>query len=173
MQRAAPGEELPALDDDIDIGGIEFEAEAEPAGHLGGDDAGARAEKRVIDHLAGPAVIDHRPAHAFDRFLGTVPPALFALAVAPRTAVGDLPNRGLAAIALPVAGLTLAHCVPAGFMLPMVVTTAQREVLLAPDDLRARPQPAAGQTGGDHLTAQRAGPHVSDIARKQRIGFAP
>ena len=58
-------------------------------------------------------------------------------------------------------------------MLPMVVTTAQREVLLAPDDLRARPQPAAGQTGGDHLTAQRAGPHVSDIARKQRIGFAP
>jgi hypothetical protein len=48
---------------------------ADAAGHLGGDQTGTQAEKRVIDRLAGPAVVDDRAAHAFDRFLGTMPPA--------------------------------------------------------------------------------------------------
>src|SRR5882724_13670026 len=155
MDRAAPGEKLPASHDDIDISRVELEAVAHLAGHLGGDQARARAEKRVIDRLAWPAVVDDRAAHAFDRLLGAVPPALLALPVAKRVVVGDLPHRRLRAVALPVAGLALAHRVPAGFMLPMVIAAAQGEVLLGPDDLSARLQPAAGQIGGDNVAVQR------------------
>src|SRR5271169_3094337 len=173
MQRMAPGEALPALHDDVDIGAIELEATACPAGHLGGDDARARAEKGIVDRLPGAAVVDDRPAHALDRLLGAVPPALLAPWVAERVVVADLPHRGLGAVALPVALPTLTHRVPAGFMLPMVVATAQREVLLGPDNLRARLQPAAGETGGDDIAMHGAVPDIGDIAGKQRIGFPP
>src|SRR6266436_1391536 len=114
MHRGPPGEDLPASHDDIDIGGVELETAADAAGHLGGDQTGARAEKRVVDCLAGPAVVDDRAAHAFDRLLGAVPPALLALRVAERIVVGDLPDRRLGAVALSVAGLALAHRVPTG-----------------------------------------------------------
>src|SRR4029077_19124673 len=114
MDRAASGEELPALHNDIDKGGAELEAAADPAGHLGGDQARAGAEKRIVDRLAGPAVVDDRAAHAFDRLLGAVPPALLALAVTKRVVVGDLPHRRLGAVTLPVAGLAFAHRVPTG-----------------------------------------------------------
>src|SRR5205823_5423618 len=124
------------------------ETAADPAGHLGGDHAGARAEKRVIDRLAGPAVVDDRAAHAFDRLLGAVPPARLPQPAAERVVVGDLPNRGLRAVALPMAGLALAHRVPAGLMLPMIIAAAQGEVLLGPDDLRPRLEAASSETGG-------------------------
>src|SRR6185295_1289016 len=103
MPRAAPGEELPSLHDDVDIGGVELETVAEAAGHLGRDHRRARAEERVVDRLAGPAVVFDRAAHALHRLLGAMPPARLALPVAERVVVGDLPNRGLPAIALPLA----------------------------------------------------------------------
>src|SRR5262245_1287534 len=106
MDRAAPGEALPALHDDIDISGADLQAIADASSHFGGDQARAGAEKRVIDHLAGPAVVDDRSAHAFDRLLGAVAPALFTLAVAERIVVSDRPDRRLGAIALPMAGLS-------------------------------------------------------------------
>ena len=49
MHRGAPGEALPALHDDIDIGRVELDAVADAAGHFGRDQARARTEKRVID----------------------------------------------------------------------------------------------------------------------------
>src|SRR5947207_15225934 len=107
MSRLPLSEQLPAAHDDIDIGGVELETAADPAGHLGSDHASAGAEKRVIDRLAGPAVVDDRAAHAFDRLLSGVPRARLALVVAGRIVVGDLPNRGLRAVALPMAGLAL------------------------------------------------------------------
>src|SRR6267143_7059367 len=146
MHRGPPGEDLPASHDDIDIGGVELETAADAAGHFGRDQAGARAEKRVIDCLAGPAVVDDRAAHALDRLLGAVPPALLALRVAERVVVGDLPDRRLRAVARPVTGLALAHGVPAGFVLPVIIAAAQGEVLLGPDDLSAWLQPASRQT---------------------------
>ena len=173
MDRGAPGEELPASHDDIDIGGAELETVADAAGHFGGDQARARAEKRVIDRLAGPAVVDDRAAHALDRLLRAVPPALLALPVAERIVVGDLPDRGLRAVALPVAGLALAHRVPAGFVLPVVIAAAQGEVLLGPDDLSAQLQPAGRQIGGHDIAVQRAVPDIGDIPGKQRIGLPP
>src|SRR3984893_16104313 len=151
MHRVAPGEDLPASHDDIDISGVELKTVADAAGHLGRDQARARAEKRVVDRLAGPAVIDDRAAHALDRLLSAVPPALLALRVAERVVVGDLPDRRLGAVALPVAGPALAHGVPTGFVFPVGIAAAQREVLLGPDDLSAWLQPASRQTGGNNV----------------------
>ena len=81
MDRGASGEDLPAPHDDIDISGVEFETVADAAAHFGRDQARARTEKRVIDQLAGPAVVDDRMAHAFDRLLRAVSPALLALSI--------------------------------------------------------------------------------------------
>src|SRR5882672_12483662 len=79
MSRGASGEVLPTSHDDIDIRGVELDAVADAAGHFGRDQARARAEKRVIDRLAGPAVVGDRAAHALDWLLGAVPPTLLAL----------------------------------------------------------------------------------------------
>src|SRR5580693_9301764 len=98
MRRGAASEELPTAYDHIDINGVEFETVADATCHFGRDQARARAEKRVIDRLAGPAVVDDRAAHAFDRLLRAVPPALLALRVAERVVVGDLPDRRLGAV---------------------------------------------------------------------------
>ena len=107
MCSGAPGEHLPASHDHIDIGGVELETEAYAAGHLGRDQTCARAEKRVIDRLAGPAVVGDRAAHALDRLLGPVPPALLALLVAERIIVGDLPDQTVVWVRSPCQWLAL------------------------------------------------------------------
>src|SRR5439155_23569458 len=101
------GEELPASYDDVDISGVKLQTTADAAGHFGGDQARARAEKRIIDRLAGPAVVADRAAHTFDRLLGAVPPALLALPVAEWVVVWEFPDRRLGAVALPMAGLAV------------------------------------------------------------------
>src|SRR6267378_778275 len=94
-------------------------------------------------------------------------PALFALRVAKRIVVGDLPDGRLPAVALPVASPALAHGVPAGFVLPVIIAAAQGEVLFGPDDLSAWLQPASSQTGGNNVTVQSPVPDVGDIAGEQ------
>ena len=74
---------------------------------------------------------------------------------------------------LPVAALALAHGVPAGFVLPVIIAAAQGEVLLGPDDLSARLQPASGQIGGDDVAVQSPVPDIGDIPGEQRIGLPP
>src|SRR5271165_6288548 len=125
MHRGAPGEAPPASHDDIDIGGIELDTVADAAGHFGRDQTAARTEKRVIDRLAGPAVVGDRTSHALDRLLRAMSPTLLALRVAERIVIGDLPDRRLPAVALPVADLAFAHGVPAGFVLPMIIAAVQ------------------------------------------------
>src|SRR5262244_306094 len=149
MDRAPPGKGLPASHDDIDISRADLETAADAAGHFGRDQARARTKKRVIDQLAGPAIVDDRTAHTLDRLLRGVPPARLALPIAKRIVVGDLPHRGLLAATLPVASLALSHRVPAGVMAPMVVAPAQGEMRLGPDDLSAQLKPAGGQIGAD------------------------
>src|ERR1700730_2044370 len=173
MFRAARGEQLPSSHDDINVMGADLEPVADPAGHFGGDYARPRAEKRVIDRLAGPAVVGDRTAHALHGFLCPVPPALLVVRVAKRIVIGDLPDCRLPAAALPVAGLALTHRVATGFMLPMVIAATQGEVLLGPDDLSPRLQPAAGQIGGDYIAAQRTVPHISDIPEEECVSFPP
>src|SRR6202049_336592 len=138
MSRGPPGEELPAAHDDIDISGADLQTVADAAGHLGRDQTRAGAEKRGIDRLPGPAVVGDRAAHALDRLLSAVPPALLALPVAVRVVVWEFPDRGLRAVAVPMAGLARAHRVPTSLVLPVIIAAAQRERLPDPDDLRAR-----------------------------------
>src|SRR6266446_3787067 len=155
MSCGTAGEELPSSHHDIDVMRTELDAEAHTAGHLGGDYARPRAEKRVIDRLARSAVVGDRTAHALHGFLCPVPRARLALRVAKRVVVGDRPGRGLGAITLPMAGLARAHRVPTGFVLPVVVAATQGEMLLDPDDLSASLQPATGQIGGDNVDVER------------------
>src|SRR5690349_21023193 len=173
MDRGATGEVLPASHDDIDICRTDLETDAGAAGHFGRDQARARTEKRVIDQLAGPAVVDDRTAHALDRLLRAVSPTLLALSIAERIVVRDLPHGGLLAVTLPLASLALAHRVPAIFMTPMVVAAAHCKMLFDPDDLRPRRQPASCEIGADHVAMQRPVPDISDISGKQRIGLPP
>ena len=56
MDRAPPGEGLPASQDDIDISRADLEATTNATGHFGRDQARAGTEKRVIDQLARSAV---------------------------------------------------------------------------------------------------------------------
>src|SRR5258706_6291892 len=133
MDRGATGEVWPASQNDIDIGRADLDTDAGAAGHFGRDQARARTEKRVIDQLAGSAVVDDRTAHALDRLLRAVPPALLAVSIAEWVIVGDLPHCGLRAVALPVALFTPPHGVKAAFVLPVVIATAPGERLLDPD----------------------------------------
>src|SRR6516225_8804521 len=173
MDRVPSGEGLPASHDNIDISRANLETAADATGHFGRDQARARTEKRVIDQLAGPAVVDDRTAHALDRLLRSVSPTLLALPITERIVVGDLPHGGLLAATLPVACLAFSHRVPAGFMAPMVVAPAQDEMRLGPDDLSAQLKPAGGQIAANHVAVERPVPHISDIAGKQRIGLPP
>src|SRR5215472_4010850 len=173
MDRASPSEGLPASQDDIDISRADLEATADATGHFGRDQARARTEKRIIDQLARPAVVNDRTAHALDRLLRGVSPSLLALPIAKRIVIGDLPYGGLLAVPLPVACLALAHRVPAGLMAPMVVAPAQGEMRLGPDDLSAQLKPAGGQIAADHAAVERPVPHIGDITGKQRIGLPP
>src|ERR1700730_8774464 len=160
MSRGPPGEELPASHDDIEISGADLQTVADAAGHFGRDQTRAGAEKRVIDCLAGAAVVGDRAAHAFDRLLGAVPPALLALPVAERVVVWEFPGRRLGAVALPMAGLALAHGVPTGLVLPVVITAAQGEVLLDLDDLSAQLQPAGSEAGSNDVAVQSSVPNI-------------
>src|SRR6266576_3697713 len=81
MCRGAASEELPTRYDHVDISGVEFETVADATRHFGCNQSRARAEKRVIDHLAWPAVVGDRAAHALDRLLRAVSPAVLALPV--------------------------------------------------------------------------------------------
>src|SRR5215472_16308759 len=139
---AAPGKGLSSAHDNINISGVELDTVADAAGHLGGDQARTGAEKRVINHLTQPAVVGDRATHAFDRLLGAVPPGLLVPRVSERVVVGDFPDRCLCAVALPMTGLALAHRIPAGFVFPVVIAAAQREMLLGPNDLSATLKPA-------------------------------
>src|SRR5215472_2747434 len=169
----APGKGLPASHDYIDISGAELETVAAAAGHFGRYQARARTEKRVIDQLARPAVVDDRTAHRLDRLLRAVPPALLALRAAKRIVVGEFPDRCLRAVAGPVAGFALAHGVPAAFVLPVIIAAAQREMLLRPDDLSAQLEPTPRHPGGDDIAVHRPVPDIGRISREQRIGLPP
>jgi hypothetical protein len=67
-----PSEILPARDRNIDIDGVQLDGAAQPAGHLGGDHRGARADERIVDQLTGLRVVFDRALHALDRLLRAV-----------------------------------------------------------------------------------------------------
>ena len=84
----------------------------------------------------GAGIVQHRPAHAFDRLLGRM------LGFGVLAAAADCPQRRLLTVAGPIA--LFANRVPAGLVLPMVVALAHDKALLGPDDLRADREAALG-----------------------------
>src|SRR5205814_1853143 len=83
------------------------------------------------------------------------------------------PEGCLLAAALPVAGFAVAHRVPAGLVLPVIIAAAQSDMLLGPDDLGTQLKPAGCETGGNDLSAKRAVPNIGDVPGEERIRFAP
>src|SRR5574341_1114658 len=79
----------------------------------------------------------------------------------------DLPNRRLIARTLP-AGLTaVTHGIETWLVMPVVVTAAEHEAVLHPDQLRPDGKPAGFQALGNGAGMNAGVPDVGDVARKQ------
>ena len=139
--RLQPSERLPTLHRDVDVAWLQFHPQTDSAGRLGSDQRRAAAEKWVMNSLAGIAVVLHRPSHAFDGLLGAVG-GFGVLAAA-----GNAPKRGLFTIAGPMA--FRPHCVPARFMLPVVIAAAHHKPFLGPNDLRTDGEAIVYKTSRD------------------------
>src|ERR1700716_15412 len=99
-------------------------------------------------------VVQHRAPHAFDGLLGAVD--CFDVLASAR----DVPKRGLLPVSGPIA--LLAHRIPAGFMLPVIITAADHQSLLDPDDLRADGEAKTDEAFGDSRGMERSVPNVRD-----------
>src|SRR5262249_8853240 len=85
----------------------------------------------------------------------------------------DLPQRRLTPIALPLGGGSFADEIQTGFVLPMVMGSADGEMRLGPDDLTLRFKAAHGQRLL-HFTGKEARmPHICDVARKETVRIGP
>ena len=130
------------------------------SGHFGCDDGGAGADKRVVDGLAGAGVVLDRALHALDGLLRAV--AGFRLA-----RLIDLPECRLRAITVPVCMLP-SNGIPTWFVLCMVVTAPDNELLLGPDD-QAAPSNRSGFQSGYRFACIQAD---SSRRRRHRQGTA-
>src|SRR5690606_34813710 len=75
--------------------------------------------------------------------------------------------------AAPVSGLALAHGVPSGLVLPVVMAAADREPGLAPDDLGPHLEAACLDRVG-YLRCEPAGvPDVRHVPGEQRVRLPP
>src|SRR5262249_11349532 len=137
--RLAAGKLLPTLDGDIDITGINIDRICRTSCGLRRDKGRSGPGKRVIDGTAAIGVIEDRPAHTLHRFLGAVTGPFILQRTRPTLAeaIGDKPQRALFPVPLPVAGLTLTHGIPAGFMLNVIAGATDDEMRFGPNDLRA------------------------------------
>ena len=80
----------------------------------------------------------------------------------------DLPERRLAAVAMPVPVAAGAHAVPAGFMRPVVMAAPEHECVLGPDDLRPELEAAGLEALRHGRGVQGAVPDIGDLAAEQR-----
>src|SRR4051812_20953176 len=76
----------------------------------------------------------------------------------------DCPDGGLGPTAVPMAGLALPYCVPARFVLPVIITAADHQARLVPDNLAANDEPCLLQPLRLFDAAQAAVPHIGDLA---------
>src|SRR5580704_8713839 len=68
MRGREPRECLPTANDDVDIGGVEFNAIADPAGALGRDHSRATAQKRIKHNVSPSRAVHDRVCDESDRF---------------------------------------------------------------------------------------------------------
>ena len=75
--------------------------------------------------LTGAGIVQDRAAHAFDRLLRAMHGGRVLVLA------GNVPQRGLLAVARPMAFSGLLHRIPAGSVLPVIVAPAKNEAVLA------------------------------------------
>ena len=63
---------LPALDDRVDVTGVDLDAVTDAVHRVGGNECRSRAEERIVDDPALFGVVQDGPAHELDRLLCTV-----------------------------------------------------------------------------------------------------
>ena len=168
MSRGMAGEGLPALHDHIDVGGVELEPQQtrpviSAAIRLVPE---PRTGRRSPDRAG---VVDDWPAHAFTGFCVRAPNSPGALGYRMGCCWGS-PDRRLRAVAIPLAALAVAHRVRAGLMLPVIIPTAQGEVLLT-QTICARSGTRNRQAQGDDIAVRCSVPHRRR-RRGQRIASA-
>src|SRR5207253_5882488 len=102
-------------------------------------------------------------SHALDRLLSAMSGegVLGVTAAALRQAVADHPQRRLAPVAFPAGGVRLPHRIPARLMLHMVVTPADNEMRLGPNDLTANLKSTGFETFGHNDGLCAGVPNIS------------
>src|SRR3981081_1916636 len=145
---------------------MDLNGEGGAPGDLGRDDGGAGPAEWLIHGLPWRRVVLDRPAHALDRLLGAVAMTIVIARV-------NRPECRLLAVPAPIRAGRPPHRVPAGFVLPMIVASAERETVLGPNDLGAHLE-AGGLKGLLDLARMPTSmPDICNRARKQRPGLPP
>src|SRR4051812_40708286 len=112
-QSLSAGVTLPAHNPDVDVSRLQLDRKRDSRFLLAGNYCCPRATKRIIDGLPARGIIDDGTTHALHWFLC----GMNGLGIL--VAAFNLPQCTLLSIPVPMPGI--AHRVPAGLMLPMVV----------------------------------------------------
>src|SRR5690606_16810426 len=121
------------------------------------------AEERVVDRVARTAVVADRPGHALHGLLRPVDGRFFAVL----QRVGNVPDGALLAVARPFGRAALAHRVPRRLVLPVVMTAAHHQLLLAPDQRGPQLELGPDQRAGDVHGVLARVPDVGDVAAEE------
>src|ERR1019366_734109 len=105
--------------------------------------------------------------------LRSVTGRFFLLGSAKGVQIRNLPKRRLRSVPAPVRCSPRSDGIPAGLVLPVVITPAQREVLFGPDNLRTNLEARRFESTGNLRSVGPGVPHITDIAWEQPIGRRP
>jgi len=139
----------------IDVSRVQIDSKTDPPGGFRRDQCSPGSHEGFKHRLAGAGVVQHRAAHALDRLLRAMHRGgILVLA-------GDVPQRGLLAVASPMALAGLLDRIPARFMLPVIIALAEDKPVLGPDYLRPDGETGRHQALGDSRGMQGAMPNIS------------
>jgi hypothetical protein len=116
------------LDRNSEVSRVDFDAIANPAKLLGRDKSRTRAQERVIDDLAGAAAISDHPRDELHGLRGWMKVGDVWLV--------DFEDAGLRAIIGEVVRAVLFPGIKDRFVLPVIITGSNHELVLHPDQAR-------------------------------------
>ncbi len=88
------------------------------------------SQERIVNDVFLAGVVQNGTAHDLDRLLGAMAGSRLLAGTSKGIQICNFPNGGLLAITAPVRRFTLAHRIPAGFMLPVKISATQRKCCL-------------------------------------------